>query len=56
MHGFYGAAVIAQKLRKDGVQFEFILDEGMTVVENLIPGVSKAVALYVLSLIQLYFI
>jgi len=54
VHGYHGAAVIAEKFRKDGVQFEFILDEGLTILENMIPGVVKPVALYALehSIIQ----
>lgn len=44
--GLEGAHNIAQTLKGRGVEtLEFVADEGMTVVNNVVPGVSKPVAL-----------
>lgn len=44
--GFDGAAAIRQALRARNVrQLEFILDEGMMVLEGLLPGLKRPVAL-----------
>lgn len=43
--GWKGAKSIAAYLTKKGVQAEFICDEGFGVMEGLVPGVNKPVAL-----------
>lgn len=40
-----GAAAIAETLKARGVHFDFTLDEGSGVVDGLIPGIAKPVAL-----------
>lgn len=43
--GLDGAAQIAQKLREKGVkQLEYLLDEGMLMFQNMIPGIQDTVA------------
>ncbi len=39
-----GAASIADLLADEGVEFEFVLDEGGAIVEGLVPGIEGAVA------------
>ena len=36
--GFQGAAHVGQLLGKRGVKLEFILDEGLVVSRNIVPG------------------
>jgi hypothetical protein len=48
--GEYGAAYIANELVSRGVSLEFVQDEGMVVIDDLFPGISKPVAAYVSSL------
>lgn len=43
--GQYGAAKIAGLLNSRQVKLDYVLDEGLTIMEGLIPGVSKPVAL-----------
>jgi len=43
--GVYGAKTIAKYLEDNGVQAEFVLDEGGSIVQGLVPGISKDVAL-----------
>ncbi|MDP8959431.1 MAG: M20 family peptidase [Actinomycetota bacterium] len=43
--GLQGARVIADLLRSRGVELEFVLDEGGFVMEGLIPGLRKPLAL-----------
>lgn len=43
--GVHGAARIARVLAERGVQAEFVLDEGLTLTEGLVPGVTRPVAL-----------
>ena len=43
--GIEGAKAIAEHLRKQGVQFEFVLDEGGSITEGIVPGVSDPVAM-----------
>jgi len=43
--GKRGATQIVRLLQSRGVQAEFVLDEGMTVLEHIVPFVSKPVAL-----------
>ena len=43
--GVNGAGVIAQHLQDNNIHLEFVLDEGGVVAEDLIPGVSKPVAI-----------
>lgn len=43
--GFDGAKEIAKVLTKRQLQLEFILDEGMTILNGLIPGVVQPIAL-----------
>jgi len=40
-----GARLIAEKLRCRGVKAEFVLDEGSFIVNNLLPGIDRPVAL-----------
>ena len=43
--GSDGAAKIAEKLRKRGVtKLDFVFDEGNPILENLFPGINKAIA------------
>lgn len=43
--GGTGAQAIAARLAQRGVRLEFVLDEGMAVVQGMMPGTSKPVAL-----------
>ncbi len=43
--GHEGAGKIAEYLRAQGVQFEYVLDEGQLAVQGAIPGISDWVAL-----------
>ena len=43
--GLRGAKVIVEHLKKQGVQAEFVLDEGGTISQGIIPGIDKNVAL-----------
>ncbi|ELT99544.1 hypothetical protein CAPTEDRAFT_222768 [Capitella teleta] len=44
--GLEGAAGLAERLREKGVEkLEFVLDEGMTVLDGIVPGLDKPVAL-----------
>lgn len=41
--GEEGARAIADTLKKRGIQFDFVLDEGGAIVENMVPGVELPV-------------
>lgn len=43
--GLQGAAKIAELIQSRNIQLEFVLDEGGVIVNGIIPGVSKSVAL-----------
>lgn len=43
--GNEGAFAIGQLLQERGVQLEYILDEGLTIINGIIPGVEKPAAL-----------
>jgi carboxypeptidase PM20D1 len=43
--GHGGAAKIAELLRLRGVELEFVLDEGMNILNEIVPGISSPVAL-----------
>ncbi|MBN8703634.1 MAG: M20 family peptidase [Bacteroidetes bacterium] len=43
--GLNGAKKIAEHLEKQGIKAEYVLDEGLLVTKNLVPGISKKVAL-----------
>ena len=43
--GRQGAARVAERLRREGVRLEWVLDEGGAVTEGLMPGVEAPVAL-----------
>ncbi len=43
--GFNGAKAIARMFEQQGLNFEYVLDEGMVLIENALPGLSKPVAL-----------
>lgn len=43
--GVYGAKAIADHLEQKGVQAEFIMDEGGSLTNGLVPGIDKDVAL-----------
>lgn len=43
--GIDGAKTIASYMKEEGVEAEFILDEGGSIVQNMIPGIEKDVAL-----------
>lgn len=46
MAGNYGARSISQVLQSRGLkELEFILDEGLTVTNGFLPGITKPVAL-----------
>ena len=44
--GLHGAKMINEVFEKRNVQLEYILDEGLTIVEGVYPGISKPVATY----------
>ncbi|MBT2640520.1 M20 family peptidase [Bacillus sp. ISL-39] len=41
--GDEGAAMIVSTLNKRGIKFDFVLDEGGAIVENMVPGVNQPV-------------
>ena len=43
--GLKGAKVIVEHLKAQGVEAQFVLDEGGTISQNIIPGIEKDVAL-----------
>jgi carboxypeptidase PM20D1 len=43
--GYHGAALLAQTLKRRGVSAAFVLDEGLFIVDGIVPGVSGPVAL-----------
>lgn len=43
--GFNGAKAIARMFKQQGLNFEYVLDEGMLLIEDALPGLSKPVAL-----------
>ncbi|MBL4888282.1 MAG: M20/M25/M40 family metallo-hydrolase [Flavobacteriaceae bacterium] len=43
--GLNGAKIIAQYLKEEKIEAEFVLDEGGIIVQKLIPGIEKDVAL-----------
>ncbi len=43
--GTLGAVKIAELFRSRNISFEFVLDEGGVIIDGIIPGVSKSVAL-----------
>lgn len=43
--GAFGAQAIASRFAAQGIQFEFVLDEGGVITEGIIPGVDSPVAL-----------
>ena len=46
--GLDGAGKLAETLRSRGVKkLEFVSDEGLTVLNDIVPGIRKPVALYV---------
>jgi carboxypeptidase PM20D1 len=47
--GLYGARAIAEKLKSDGVAPEFVMDEGYSITQGLVPGVLTDVALIGIS-------
>ncbi|WP_042462774.1 M20 family peptidase [Neobacillus dielmonensis] len=47
--GDEGANIVAQILKDRGIQFEFVLDEGGAIVENMVPGVSQPVGVVGIS-------
>jgi carboxypeptidase PM20D1 len=47
--GFHGAKIIGETLKARGVKAEFTLDEGSPLVEGLLPGITKSIALIGLS-------
>ena len=47
--GELGAKSIAETLKQRGIQFDFILDEGGAIVENMVPGVDQPVGVVGIS-------
>lgn len=45
IHGLSGAKTIAKYLRTLKIQLEFIIDEGLVILENIVPGVAQPLAL-----------
>ncbi len=45
IRGFNGAQAIARMFKQQGLTFEYVLDEGMVLIEDALPGLSKPVAL-----------
>ncbi|MEM6723053.1 MAG: M20 family peptidase [Bacteroidota bacterium] len=43
--GANGASVMAKHFQDQGIQFEYVLDEGMMVLEGSVPGIEKPVGL-----------
>lgn len=47
--GLQGAKVMAETLQKEGIQFEFILDEGGAIVDKMVPGITTSTGVIGLS-------
>ncbi|MCM3388462.1 M20 family peptidase [Ureibacillus chungkukjangi] len=47
--GELGAKAIADSLKQRGIQFDFVLDEGGAIVENMVPGVDQPVGVVGIS-------
>ena len=47
--GELGAKAIAEALKQRGIQFDFVLDEGGAIVENMVPGVDQPVGVVGIS-------
>ncbi|WAA08616.1 M20 family peptidase [Fervidibacillus albus] len=47
--GEKGAKAIVETLQAKGVQFDFILDEGGAIVENMVPGVNRPIGVVGIS-------
>ncbi|WP_421382330.1 M20 family peptidase [Bacillus salacetis] len=47
--GDLGASAMAETLKERGIQFEFVLDEGGAIVENMVPGVKSPVGVVGIS-------
>ena len=47
--GELGAKAIAETLKQRGIQFDFVLDEGGAIVENMVPGVDQPVGVVGIS-------
>ncbi|WP_052342671.1 M20 family peptidase [Bacillus sp. EB01] len=47
--GDEGASAIANLMKERGITFEFVLDEGGAIVENMVPGVNKPVGVVGIS-------
>ncbi len=45
IRGFNGAQAIARIFKQQGLTFEYVLDEGMVLIEDALPGLTKPVAL-----------
>jgi len=43
--GFHGAARIAELLGSRGAEFEYVIDEGLTITQGIVPNVSRPAAL-----------
>jgi len=43
--GLKGAAQIAARLRRQNIQLEFVLDEGLNILDGIVPGIAAPVAL-----------
>ena len=43
--GINGAAAIARRFKQQGIEFEYIMDEGMVILEKAMPGLDPTVAL-----------
>ncbi|WP_422006485.1 M20 family peptidase [Roseivirga pacifica] len=43
--GKYGAVKIAQYMQEQGIEAEFVMDEGYAVTQKLVPGIDKDVAM-----------
>jgi carboxypeptidase PM20D1 len=40
-----GNSLIAKQFKQQGIQLEYVIDEGGTVVDGVMPGISQLVAL-----------
>ncbi|WP_223702695.1 M20 family peptidase [Sutcliffiella deserti] len=47
--GEHGAMAIAGTLKDRGIQFDFVLDEGGAIIENMVPGVEQPVGVVGIS-------
>ena len=47
--GELGAKAIVENLKQRGIQFDFVLDEGGAIVENMVPGVNQPVGVVGIS-------